>query len=214
MEAELDHVEDGKREWRDLLKNFYGPFARTVEKAGRDMENVKGREEPTDVVCEQCGKRMNIRWGRNGFFLACSGYPECRNTKEFERKPDGSVVVAKDEKTGDACPECGADLVVKKGRYGRFIACTNYPDCRHTRPVGTGVACTRANCSGELVEKRSKKGRTFYGCDRFPECDFALWDRPIPKECPECGSAYLVEKSGRKGGVVRCPRRGCDYQEA
>jgi DNA topoisomerase-1 len=213
MEAELDHVEEGSREWRDLLRDFYDPFAQTVEKADRDMENVKRREEPTDVACDQCGKHMNVRWGRNGFFLACSGYPDCRNTKEFERRDDGTIVVAESETTGEACPECGADLAVKKGRYGRFVACTNYPECRHTRPVGTGVQCPRDNCSGELVEKRSKRGRTFYACDRFPGCDFALWDRPVPKPCPECGNEYLVEKSGRQAGMIRCPSKSCSYRE-
>jgi DNA topoisomerase-1 len=214
MEAELDHVEEGTREWQDLLKNFYGPFSRTVEKASREMENVKAREEPTDVVCEQCGQGMVIRWGKNGFFLACSGYPGCRNTKEFERKADGTVEVAEGEKTGQTCPDCGVDLVVKRGRYGRFAACANYPECRHTRPLSTGVACPKEDCTGEIVEKRSKRGRTFYACDRFPDCAYAIWDRPVPKECPACGHAFLVEKGGRQGSAIRCPRRGCRYREA
>ncbi|MHB8764060.1 MAG: type I DNA topoisomerase [Deferrisomatales bacterium] len=213
MEAELDGVEEGTREWRDLLKNFYGPFSHTLEKAGEQMENVKAREEPTDVSCDVCGQQMMIRWGRNGFFLACSGYPECRNTKEFRRRADGSVEVDVGERTGEACPECGADLVVKMGKFGRFLACATYPACRFTRPVGTGVPCPRDGCTGELVEKRSKRGKVFFACNRYPACDHALWDRPVARPCPVCASPFLVEKTGRQGTSVRCPKRGCGYKE-
>jgi len=213
MEAELDHVEEGKRDWRDLLRAFYRPFAETLERAATEMENVKAREEPTDVACDRCGKPMVVRWGRNGFFLACSGYPECRSTKEFERRADGGVEVKAGEKTGEACPECQAELLVRSGRFGRFVACSRYPECRFTRPVATGVACPRSGCTGELVEKRSKRGKTFFACNRFPACDYALWDRPVAKECPSCGHPFLVQKEGRQGTTVRCPKRGCGYRE-
>jgi len=213
MEAELDHVEEGKRDWRELLKNFYAPFARSLERAKEQMEDVKARQEPTDIACDKCGKPMVIRWGRNGFFLACSAYPECRNTKEFERLADGTIRVVEGEPTGESCPECGADLVIRRGRFGRFVACTKYPACKYTAPVGTGVTCPQEGCDGELVEKRSKRGRTFYSCNRYPQCDYALWDRPIPRECPDCGHPFLVEKTGRGGATVRCPRRGCGYRE-
>ncbi|MBE0616939.1 MAG: type I DNA topoisomerase, partial [Proteobacteria bacterium] len=213
MEAELDHVEEGKREWRDLLRGFYGPFSATLEKATLEMENVKAREEPTDVSCERCGKPMVVRWGRNGFFLACSGYPDCRNTKEFERRSDGGVSIREGEKTGEPCPECRAELVVRTGRFGRFVACSRYPECLFTRPVTTGVRCTRPGCTGELVEKRSKRGKTFFACNRYPECDNALWDRPVPRECPACGNPFLVEKESRQGVSLRCPKRGCGFKE-
>ncbi|MBI5440640.1 MAG: type I DNA topoisomerase [Deltaproteobacteria bacterium] len=213
MEAALDGVEEGKRPWRDLLKSFYGPFSATLERASRDMVNVKTREEPTDVPCPRCEKTMVIRWGRNGFFLACSGYPECRTTKEFERGPDGTIRIIEGELLGEACPDCGSDLMIKKGRFGRFVACARYPECRYTRAVGTGVPCPRENCGGELVEKRSKRGRTFYACNRYPGCDYAQWDRPIARECPQCGNPFLVEKVGKQGTTVRCPRKGCGYKE-
>ncbi|RMG91527.1 MAG: type I DNA topoisomerase, partial [Candidatus Dadabacteria bacterium] len=213
MEAELDHVEEGKRDWRELLKNFYAPFAHSLERAREQMEDVKRREEPTDIACERCGKPMVIRWGRNGFFLACSGYPECRNTKEFERTADGGIRVIEGEPTGESCPECGADLVIRRGRFGRFVSCTKYPDCKYTSPVGTGVPCPQEGCDGELVEKQSKRGRTFYSCNRYPACTYALWDRPIPRECPDCGHPFLVEKTGKGGITVRCPRKGCGYRE-
>jgi len=212
MESELDHVEDGKREWQDLLKNFYGPFALTVETASREMENVKVREEPTDIECDQCGKNMVIRWGRNGFFLACSSYPDCKNTKEFTRNPDGSIAVAQSETLGEKCPECGAELVIKNGRYGRFIACTNYPDCKHTSPVGTGAKCPKDGCNGELVEKRSKRGRVFYSCNRYPDCNYAVWDFPFQRDCPLCGHKILVQKKGQDENSLSCPQRGCKYK--
>lgn len=213
MEADLDHVEEGTREWHQLLKTFYAPFSQTLEKAARDMVNVKTREEPTDLLCEKCGKPMVIRWGRNGYFLACSGYPACKTTKEFQRRPDGTLEIVEGEPTGEQCPQCGADLVIRKGRFGRFVACTKYPECKHTRPVTTGVPCPKEGCGGELVEKRSKSGRTFYACDRYPTCTYAQWDRPIPRECPECGHPFLVEKFGKQGSTVRCPRKGCGYKE-
>ncbi|GAB4263401.1 MAG: type I DNA topoisomerase [Deferrisomatales bacterium] len=214
MEAELDHVEEGTREWRDLLKNFYAPFSETLKRAAQEMENVKAREEPTDVACDQCGRTMVVRWGRNGFFLACSGYPECRNTKEFRRNPDGTVQVVEDEKTGEKCPRCGSELTLKKGRFGRFVACSNYPECRHTQPVATGVACPAEGCSGQLVEKQSRRGKVFYACDRYPACDYALWDRPVPRECPQCGHPFVVEKETKQGLTLRCPKRRCGYREA
>jgi DNA topoisomerase-1 len=209
MEAELDSVEEGKRDWRILLKNFYGPFSRAVDQATEQMENVKAREEPTGLSCEQCGKAMVIRWGKNGFFLACSGYPDCRNTKEFRKAEDGSIVIEQGEATGERCPDCGAEMMIRKGRYGRFVACSRYPDCRHTQPVGTGVKCPNSGCGGDIVEKQSRKGKVFYACNRFPDCDFALWDRPVPRECPLCRNLLLVEK----GGTVRCPKRRCRYKE-
>ncbi len=168
--------------------------------------------EPTSISCDQCGKMMVIRLGRNGSFLACSGYPECRNTKEFERTGDGGVEVKEGEKTGEKCPECGADLVVRHGRFGRFVACSTYPECRHTSAVATGVACPKPGCGGEVVEKRSKKGKTFFGCNRFPTCDYALWDRPVPRPCPSCDHPFLVEKTGSRAGPLQCPRKGCGYR--
>jgi len=213
MESELDSVEEGKREWQELLKNFYGPFSHSVEKAAAAMENVKAREEPTDLVCERCGAGMIIRWGRNGFFLACSGYPACRNTKEFTRLADGSLQIQEGEKTGERCPECGADLAIRQGRFGRFVACTKYPGCKYTSPISTKVACPVEGCSGELVEKRSKKGKTFYACNRYPACDHAVWDRPVPEPCPLCGNPFLIAKEGKSGASLRCPKRRCGYRK-
>jgi DNA topoisomerase-1 len=216
MEDDLDNVEAGKRDWRELLAAFYGPFSKALEDAAENMENVRTREIETDVDCDKCEAKMVIKWGRNGYFLSCSAYPECKNAKGFKREEDGTITPTEGDKLGEPCPECQNDLIIKRGRRGRFIACSNYPDCRYTRPVGTGVACPGkdgAKCDGELVEKQSKTGRTFYACNQYPDCEYALWDRPITRECPECKNPFLVEKISKNDATIRCPIKECDYRE-
>jgi DNA topoisomerase-1 len=216
MEDDLDNVERGERDWRELLGSFYGPFSKTLEDAAENMENVRAREVETDVDCDRCEAKMVIKWGRNGYFLSCSAYPECKNAKGFKREADGTITPVEGEKLGEECPECKSDLIMKRGRRGRFIACSGYPDCRYTRPVGTGVACPGkdgAKCPGELVEKQSKTGRTFYACNQYPDCEYALWDRPITRECPTCGNPFLVEKINKSGSAIRCAIKECDYRE-
>ena len=168
----------------------------------------------TEITCDKCGQhKMVIKWGRNGEFLACPGYPECRNTMNFRRE-DGNIVPEKEEDVAveDKCPECGADMVMKRGRFGRFLACTRYPDCKGTKPVSIGVTCPK-ECGGYISEKRSRRGKTFYGCSSYPKCDFVSWDRPRNEACPQCGSAYLVDKFSKKtGAYVACPNKECGYR--
>ena len=150
---------------------------------------------------------MVIRFGKAGEFLGCSGYPDCKNTKEFDRATDGAIVprerAPEEVASVGTCPQCGKDLVVKKSRTGsRFIACTGWPDCKYTRPFSTGVPCPREGCDGTLVEKSSKRGKVFYACDNYPKCDFAVWDWPVPEPCPQCDSKILVRKRNRDGSEV------------
>ena len=167
------------------------------------------------IVCEKCGTHtMVIKWGKNGRFLGCSGYPECKTTKEYRTGEEGQIEVVRDEQAGVNCPTCEAPMVIKNGRFGRFLACSRYPECKTTRPVDLGVTCPKCNV-GKLVEKRSKKGQTFYSCSTFPVCDHALWDRPIPEACPSCSNPFIVERlktgrgtRGKPLGVV-CPQ--CDW---
>ena len=215
MEEALDAVAEGRGDWVGLLKDFTDDFYPTLAKAAKDMAKVKAGKE-TDVKCELCGKPMVIRFGKAGEFLGCSGYPDCKNTKEFDRAPDGAVVPRerKPEETISVgkCPQCGKDLAVKKSRTGsRFIACTGWPDCKYTKPFSTGVPCPREGCTGTLVEKSSKRGKVFYACDAYPQCDFALWDWPVPEHCPECDSKVLVRKKTRAGEIIACPNRSCRY---
>ncbi len=218
MEQDLDPIALGKKDWVEVLNAFTSGFNPTLEKARKAMASVKGGKE-TEIKCEQCGGAMLIRFGRNGAFLACSSYPECRNTSNFTRDEQGAVQPVENEpvqqeKVG-SCPECRGDLVIKKARSGsRFIACDNYPRCRHTEPLSTGVPCPVDNCSGELVEKGSRRGKVFYGCNQYPECTYALWNPPVSRDCPECGSKVLVRKNTKtRGEHLACPEKKCRHWE-
>ncbi len=201
MEERLDLVEKGEAEWHDVVRRFYGPFSKDLEQAEAKREELKASlEVVTDVDCQQCGRKLVRKFGRHGPFLACPGYPECKYTRPVE-EPDEPETL--DEK----CPTCGGDLAVRRGRFGRFVACTKYPECRYTRPLGLGIACPEASCGGELVERRTRRGKVFFGCNRYPNCTFATWDRPVARPCPSCDATFLVAKSSRsKGDYLRCLR--------
>jgi len=214
MEQGLDQVEAGEKDWTEAIRKFYDPFAKNFEKAQTEMRDVKREEQATDIVCEKCGSAMVIKWGRFGRFLACSGYPECKNTKEFVEKEGAIEVVAKEVETDVPCKVCGKAMLNKTGRFGRFLACSGYPECKHTEPIPLGVPCPESGCGGDLTEKRSKKGKTFYACTNYPDCKFALWDRPVARACPQCKSPILIEKYNRnKGMKTLCPNKECAYVE-
>jgi DNA topoisomerase-1 len=216
MEDGLDHVEDGSADWKRLLGDFYSPFKVDLEKAAVHMRDLKREETPTEYKCEKCGSMMVIKWGRNGEFLACSGYPECKNTREFTYGPNGEIELAPVPTTDEKCETCGAPMLVKRGRFGEFLACSRYPECKTTRPISLGVNCPRPNCGGFLTEKRSRRGKVFYGCSNYSKtgCDFVLWDRPIAEKCPQCGAAFLVKREKRREGArVRCVTEGCGYSQ-
>ena len=206
MEDNLDKIEEGEKGWVEVLKEFYTPFQKDLEMAKVSMRDVKRELIPTDALCEQCGSKMVKRWGKRGHFLACSTYPKCRFTREVEGNEE------KKEETDARCEQCGNPMVVKNGKFGRFLACSNYPTCKSTRPWETGVPCPQEGCEGALVERRTRKGKTFYSCSNYPTCTFALWDKPIPQKCPQCDSPFLVEKQGKGGPTVRCPKKGCGYR--
>ena len=260
MEQELDEIEDGKLEWRVAMAEFYGRFQKDLEHAARTMTDIKRMERPTDLVCDKCGKPMVIKWGKHGSFIACTGYPECTNTRELTVDlPDidksggdlgeqdeteycencGRPMVLKKGRFGtffacsgypdckttkqiggeqrkdkpleEKCPQCDSNLVQKYGRYGEFVACSNYPKCKFVKQKTIGVPCP--NCTeGQVVERRSKRGRTFFGCNRYPECDFVAWGKPIMEKCPDCGSGYLIEKFLKAGPVAQCPNKECKYK--
>jgi DNA topoisomerase-1 len=214
MEEELDEIEEGSREWVDAVRDFYGPFSQSLDKAQLEMKNLKKEETATDVPCDKCGGPMVIKWGKLGHFLACSAYPECKNTKEFTRKADGSIQALEREieTTGETCPNCSSPMVVKTGRFGRFLACSNYPTCKTTQAIRLGVPCPEPGCGGDLVEKKTKKGKLFYSCNRYPKCTFAVWNRPISKECPECHAPLMTEKRSRDAGTKwECARKECGF---
>jgi DNA topoisomerase-1 len=216
MENELDEIEEGDKDWTTTVKDFYIPFLKDLGEAEDKMEMLKGKEEPTDILCEKCNRNMVIKWGRHGHFLACPGYPDCKNTKPFIKDQTGAIqVVEKPVETVDeTCETCGHPMVVKRGRFGGFLACSQYPECKTTKPLKLGIKCPVEGCSGELTQKRTKKGRTFYSCSQYPTCNYALWSRPVNRPCPKCGATFLVEKTSKlKGGSVSCQTEGCGYQE-
>jgi DNA topoisomerase-1 len=197
MEEELDRVESGDDPWIRVIDDFYGPFRSALDVIEAKTDELKSElEETTDKLCEKCNSVMIIKWGRNGRFLACSGYPDCKNTAPVEGV----------QETDEVCTECGNRMVVKEGRFGRFLACSTYPDCRYTKSIGVGVNCPKEGCEGEIVPRRARKsGRTFYGCSKYPDCDFVTWDRPVDTVCENCNNPYMVEKIRSSGSVLRCP---------
>ena len=216
MEGELDNIEEGDKNWVTTVKDFYSPFIKDLNVAEDQMEGLKGKEDPTDIACEKCGKNMVIKWGRHGHFLACPGYPECKNTKQFKKDEHGNIEIVEKavETTDEVCEKCGSPMVVKRGRFGGFLACSQYPECKTTKPLKLGVKCPVENCGGELVQKRTKKGRTFYSCSRYPNCNYALWDRPVNRPCPKCRAPFLVEKVKKQTGAsTYCQNEECGYQE-
>lgn len=225
METNLDDVEEGKLNEVDLLKAFYSDFKTTLDNATDNMVSVKGVGIETDIKCPLCGKPVNIKIGKNGHFLACTGYPECSFTSNYTRDEKGNIEIV--EKVQDSepvkdCPECGKPMVMKDGRFGLFIACTGYPECKHTESVAqensskdTGVPCPEKGCDGTIVEKRSKRGKIFYGCSKYPDCTFATWDKPVNESCPDCGSPYLLEKETKRDGkILKCPDRSCGFKKS
>ncbi|MGC8705821.1 MAG: type I DNA topoisomerase [Desulfurella sp.] len=196
LEEDLDNVAKNKVDKTQLLKNFYEKFRIMLDKAYEQMDSIKPKDEPTDMVCELCGAPMVIRQGRFGKFLACSNYPKCKNTKSLN------------EETVDiVCNKCGAKMVVKYSKKGgKFLACSNYPDCKNTMPYPTGLKCPA--CGGDLVEKTSKRGK-FYGCSNYPNCKFTIKGNIINKKCPKCGyELFRILKDS-----LKCANPDCDYKE-
>lgn len=179
MELDLDKIEEGKKKWPPIIKNFYQPFIDNLQKKSKELTKKELTEEKTNKVCEKCGSPMVIKTGRFGKFLACSNYPKCKNTQPLDNdkqdKPEPQLLEEK-------CPECGAQLVERSGRYGKFIGCSNYPECKYIKKknFGTGIACPKCG-QGEVIRRRAKTGKFFYGCSKFPKCDFVSWQKPAEK---------------------------------
>ena len=266
LEEELDDIEEGKEKWTDTLADFYKKFAKDLRYAEKHMENIKRMEKPTDEKCERCGAPLVIKWGKHGSFYACStydkedpnsctftkenpinlpdldsadlqettaeeycencgrvmvlkrgrfgqfmactGYPDCKTTRRLDqgkKVPD----IPLDEK----CPDCGRNLIIRHGRYGEFTSCSGYPDCKYVKQNFIGVKCPLCK-EGELIEKRARKGNTFYGCSKYPNCKFTSAAKPIAEKCPACGHEYLVERIRKDGLVIACPNKECDYERA
>ena len=225
LEENLDRVESAEVQSSELLSRFYDPFKDEIEAATEGMLSVKGVGVATELNCPECGKQLHIKVGKNGHFLACSGYPDCSYSRDYERDEKGKIQAiesAVNETTDKLCAKCGKPMVVKRGRYGEFLACSGYPDCQYTQSLNSngsakpiGVKCPQNGCGGDIVERHSKRGKVFFGCNKFPECNFATWDKPVDKECPSCGAGIMVEKNTKKEGkVLSCLEEGCGYKES
>jgi DNA topoisomerase I len=264
MEEELDEVEDGKLAWTAALKEFYDKFTVDLKTAQQRMRDVKRQEILTDEVCDKCGSKMAIKFGRFGQFLACTNYPECKNTRELAKPAaaNGGGAAEENPYADETCEKCGKPMALKRGRFGQFLACTGYPECKTTRkitksgvaaapvmldekcpecgsqlakrhgPFGeftacsrypdckyikretTGVPCPKPGCKGEILVKKSKRGKIFYGCSEYPNCDAVFWDKPVAEACPQCGKPFLLEKyNAKKEETVRyCSEESCDYK--
>lgn len=225
MENDLDLVEAAEADASGILKRFYDTFEKRLESASDNMLSVKGVGVPTGMPCPQCAKELHVKVGKNGPFLACEGYPECNYSRNYIRDEKGNIEALEPDHEaaeGEICDQCGKPMVVKQGRFGDFLACSGYPECKKTRSISsktsaqsTGVKCPEKDCDGDLLERSSKRGKIFYGCSQFPKCNFATWDKPIAKKCPDCGAEILVEKETKRDGkVIKCLDRECGFSES
>ncbi len=207
MEKQLDLVEEGTDDWVKVIDDFYQPFIQTItELKGKEKEIKASLTEATDIKCPKCGSPMVIKWGRNGRFLACSAYPQCKTAKPL---PEEEARNQTDQK----CDKCGSPMVIKTGRFGRFLACSGYPRCKNTKPITLGIKCPKKGCGGEIIEKQTKGRRVFYGCSNYPKCDFASWDQPVKTPCPVCRHTFMVLKTSKaKGEYLKCPQ--CNHRMA
>ena len=215
MENELDGIEDGGVRWQNVIAGFYDGFEDKVNAAKADDYTLKAPDEQTDYVCEKCGAKMVIKAGRFGKFLACPNYPKCKNTKNLDE--NGNIAEPKEPEVSDVvCEKCGAKMIVKTGKYGKFLACPNYPKCKNIVNIDKPsdkedevlAACPKC---GKPLKKITTRRSTFYGCSGYPDCDFASSDPPTGDKCPDCGS-YLVLKSGKNGKYVKCSNKNCKYK--
>jgi DNA topoisomerase-1 len=259
LEEDLDKIEEGTSNYAKTLGSFYKKFEKDLKRASKEMINLKEGVEPDpSVACDKCGKPMVIKAGKFGLFLACSGYPECENTRELETPEPGAdgegieeacencgkpmamkrgrfgqflactgypeckttrkIITTKqgmtaakpDQMLDEKCPKCESNLVLKQGRFGEFTACSNYPACKYVKQKSTGLVCPKDG--GDVVERKSRRGKVFFGCANYPDCDFVLWNRPVLEPCPQCGEKFLIEKiTKRHGRQLLCHKEDCDY---
>lgn len=199
METELDKVESGEDDWTHLLNEFYSPLSRELKLAQEKTKDLKkSLEASTDETCDKCGKPMVIKWGRNGRFIACSGYPICRNTHPLEK--EGPL-----ENVNITCKLCGAPMIVKQWKRSKFLGCSRYPDCRGIQPYPIGIHCPEPGCPGYIAERYSQRGKVFYSCSEYPKCKFASWNKPVNRKCDTCEAPFMVEHVTKsKGTFYRC----------
>ncbi len=212
MEDDLDDIENGEKDYKKIIDEFYGEFSALLSKAEKSLqkEEIEVPAEKLDVKCEKCGGDMVIKRGRFGRFAACANYPKCRNTKPLDKA--GKIVVQQQPSAveGMKCPICGSDVLLRKGAYGEYYACKNYPECKFTKQIQKKIGVKCPKCGGDIVEKRGKK-KIFYGCDNYPNCDFSSWNMPTDNKCPKCGQLMALHKY-KAGNKLVCINSECGYK--
>ncbi len=199
MEEELDEVASGERDWVPVVSEIYKPLESALSGA---MEAAPKQVEESTEKCPECEAPMLIRWGRRGKFQACTRFPDCKGTRSLEGEEQEQP-----QETDEPCPECGAPLMIRSGRFGKFMACSRYPECKGKKNMAKGMGVKCPKTGGEIMERRTKKGRTFYGCADYPKCDFTTWSRPFPQPCPDCGKLIVADKDD-KAKCTECDWRG------
>ncbi|MBU0706318.1 type I DNA topoisomerase [Patescibacteria group bacterium] len=203
MEENLDDIAEGKTQWQPIIKEFYEPFEKTVEKKKKEVKKSDVIHEKTDEKCDVCGAPMVVKLGKNGKFLSCSKYPECKNARPMKEDAEKEEKLQKEFKD-EKCDKCGSPMIVKNGRFGEFLACSGYPKCKTTRPLSHALKVKCPECGSDIVEKRTKRGKIFYGCTGYPACKFATWKKPVDDKCPVCGGIQLQEKKN----LTKCQQCG------
>jgi DNA topoisomerase-1 len=214
LEDELDAVSRGEKDWVPLMREFWQPFKTTVKEKDESVSRSDVTTEDMDEDCPKCGKTLQLRLGRRGRFIGCSGYPECdytRNVDDDRNSAEPEVV------EGRSCPKCDSPLIIRSGRYGKFIGCSSYPDCKYIEPLekpeNTGVQCPQCK-KGNILKRKSRRGKIFYSCERYPDCDYALWNPPLAQPCPQCHWPITSIKTTKRSGTQRvCPQNDCRFAE-
>jgi DNA topoisomerase-1 len=207
VEELLDKIEEGDVSWKKVLREFWKGFELTLEKAKEEMKDLKKQSIPTGIHCRKCADgEYTIKWGKNGQFLACSNYPVCNSTEDFKKSLDGTLTIVEKVFAKDPCPTCGKRMAIKKGKYGKFLACEEYPTCATTLPFTLEVHCPLCKV-GKFAEKKSRFGKLFYGCSNYPTCSNAMWTKPYAFDCTSCGNPVMGEKFTKKNGKqLECPK--------
>ncbi|ORU94019.1 MAG: DNA topoisomerase I [Cycloclasticus sp. symbiont of Poecilosclerida sp. N] len=212
LEDDLDAVSRGEKKWLPLMETFWQPFKTLIDDKETSVQRSDVTQEAMDEKCPECDKQLSIRLGRNGRFIGCTDYPECSYTRNLN---DNAASAEPEIVEGRQCPKCQSNLIIRSGRYGKFIACSSYPDCKHMEPLekpkDTNVVCPDCK-KGNIVERKSRKGKIFYSCSNYPKCKYALWNEPINETCPSCNWAILTVKTTKRRGAEKiCPQQECSY---
>jgi DNA topoisomerase-1 len=219
MEANLDKIENEGENWQNILKDFYVKFENDISLIMKNIKEIKkNMVKYTKFDCEKCGSKLVLKITPKGKFAACPNYPKCKNIKNVEINEDNEIKILEDEVLEENCPDCGKPLMLKRGKFGEFIACSNYPKCKFRKQKELDISCPKDGCDGKIVLRTIRKGRKFgkkfYGCSKYPDCDFVSWNEPVNKECPLCKSSYLVVSKKKKDVIeLKCPDKNCSYTE-